>query len=316
LWGAKSITSVARRDVLQIIEAVRDHGTDKALAAHGIKPKRHRGFKKHRLNGKGRPTPIQARNLLGYLKTFFGWAIERGVYGLEASPCDHLRAVRIIGERNSVHRILSDDELFAFWRATKRLPYPYGPAYQLLAYSALRLNECVGAAWLEFDLRGKQWIIPAERMKGKNSKARPHCVPLTPAILTLLEKLPRFDNGEFLFSTTLGAKPVCIGSGVKERLDARMLRTLRALARLRGHDPQNVMLDRWVNHDLRRTARSRMTKLRINSEVAEACLAHVQPGIKGVYNLYDYFDEKRVALELWDAHLRAIVEPAAVPLRA
>jgi len=38
-------------------------------------------------------------------------------------------------------------------------------------------------------------------------------------------------------------------------------------------------------------------------------LAHARPGIKGTYDLYDYLDEKREALELWAARLREIIKP-------
>ena len=38
-------------------------------------------------------------------------------------------------------------------------------------------------------------------------------------------------------------------------------------------------------------------------------LAHVRPGIKGVYDLHDYLDEKREALSLWATRLKSIVEP-------
>jgi len=38
-------------------------------------------------------------------------------------------------------------------------------------------------------------------------------------------------------------------------------------------------------------------------------LAHVKPGIEGVYDLYDLLDEKRRALELWATRLRSIVTP-------
>ena len=38
-------------------------------------------------------------------------------------------------------------------------------------------------------------------------------------------------------------------------------------------------------------------------------LAHVRPGIKGIYDKYEYLDEKREALELWAARVRDIVEP-------
>jgi hypothetical protein len=147
-------------------------------------------------------------------------------------------------------------------------------------------------------------------MKGKDSgtkAARPHAVPLAEDILAVIDSLPRFKGGEFLFSTTRGATPVWMGSKIKDRLDARMLRTLKASARTRGDDPSRVTLPPFVNHDIRRTVRSQLSRLRISEEAREAVLAHVRPGIKGVYDLHDYLDEKREALELWAARLREIV---------
>jgi hypothetical protein len=115
LWGKRPVADVTRADVQGMIEAVRDHGAVKMLAAHGVKIKR----------GYDRPTPTYARNLLSYLKTVF----ERGAYGLESSPCDHVSAERILGRRRRRTRSLGPDELFAFWRAVTRMPYPMGPAW-------------------------------------------------------------------------------------------------------------------------------------------------------------------------------------------
>ena len=53
-----------------------------------------------------------------------------------------------------------------------------------------------------------------------------------------------------------------------------------------------------MNHDIRRTVRSRLSRLKVTEEAREAVLAHARPGIKGVYDLHDYLDEKREALEL------------------
>ena len=79
--------------------------------------------------------------------------------------------------------------------------------------------------------------------------------------------------------------------------------------RFRGDDPARVKLAHWRNHDIRRTVRSGLSRLKIAEEAREAVLAHARPGIKGVYDLHDYLDEKREALELWAARLRSIVEP-------
>jgi len=261
------------------------------------------------INAKKRTAPVQARNELGHIKRLFKWAIDQRVYGLKTSPCDSLKPATIIGEKKSGTRILSDAELFALWRAVKRLPYPHKQAYQILVLTALRLNEVADASWPEFDLANRLWVVPAIRMKAKNSKARPHAVPLTDDVLAILTKLPRFKRGNFLFSTMFGEKPVWMNDKIKKRVDARMLRTLRALARRRGDDPAMVEFPPWTNHDIRRTVRSNLSRLRVTEEAREAVLAHVRSGIKRTYDHHDYLDEKREALELWSARLRSIVEP-------
>ncbi len=261
------------------------------------------------IRAKKRSAPAAARNLLGVAKRLFGWAVHQRVYGLAVSPAAGLLPTAIIGEKPRVDRVLSNAELQALWRAASCMGYPYGPVYQLLILTALRLNEAADASWAEFDLTGEVWTIPASRMKGKNSKARAHAVPLTSNILAILKTLPRFKRGPFLFSTSFGEKPVWVANRVKRKADARMLRTLRALARVRGDDPDAVELEPWTNHDIRRTVRSNLSRLRVTEEAREAVLAHVRPGIKGTYDHHDYLDEKREALELWAARLRTIVEP-------
>lgn len=253
--------------------------------------------------------PAQARNLLGIAKRLFAWAKEQHVYGLTSNPCGELRAKTLVGRKRRRERILSDDELFALWRATARIGYPAGPIYRVLILAALRLNEAADAARPELDRARRVWIIPAERMKGRDEEARPHAVPLSDDLLTVFDSLPRFKKGEHLFSTNWGVSPSWIGDKIKKRIDARMLRTLRALARSRGEDPTKVRLESWVNHDIRRTVRSHLSRLKVSEEAREAVLAHVRPGIKGTYDQYDYLDEKREALELWAGRLRSIVEP-------
>src|SRR4029079_17644200 len=66
-WEGRSITSIERRDVLEIINEVVDRGAT-----------------------------FQAHNLLGRIRAFFNWALEQD-YGLETSPCDRIRPKRLIG---------------------------------------------------------------------------------------------------------------------------------------------------------------------------------------------------------------------------
>jgi len=168
--GCAASNAITRRDVRELIESIRDI-----------------------------PASAQARNLLAYLKTFYKWAILRDMYGMESSPCEYIKAADIVGGRPSSERILTDDELVAFWQATGDMNYPYDPAYRMLLLTGLRLNEVARAKWNEFDLAKGIWVVPAERMKGKNDKARPHSVPLTTDILGILANLPRFDHCEYVF---------------------------------------------------------------------------------------------------------------------
>jgi integrase len=254
---------------------------------------------------------VGARNLLALIRRLFRWVIAQRVYGVIISPCVTLQTSAILGEMKGPRdRILSEEEIFAYWRAATRMPYPYGPIYQGLMLTALRLSEMADASKPEFNYRSKVLVIPAERMKGKNAgkkQARAHSVPLTDDLLALLERLPRFNGGSYLFSTTNGSSPVWMGTKPKQRLDRRMLLTLRALARKRGEDYRAVELQHFVQHDVRRTVRSQMSRLKVAEEVREAILAHARPGIKGVYDVYDYLDEKREALGLWAARLREVV---------
>jgi integrase len=275
IWGPRPISEITDSEVRSIIKA------------------------------KGRNAPAQARNLLGIAKRLFSWAVDERCYGLTTSPAADLKPTKIIGEKQSDDRTLEDAELSALWRVSDRTPYPVGPVYKMLMLTGLRLNEVADARWSEFDIAKKEWTIPAARMKGKNSKARAHVVPLTDDMLTILDTLPRFKTGDCLFSTTFGEKPAWVSSKIKNRIDASMLDELRVL------DPSRNALQPWKNHDIRRTVRSGLSRLKVAEAVSEAVLAHVRPGIKGVYDRHTYLDEKREALMLWAARLRSIVEPPA-----
>jgi integrase len=320
-WRTKAVADITTDDIISVINRK--------------KRKTPRPGKGPALGG-----PTGARNLLALIKRFFAWAVGRRVYGLTVSPAANLTAKDLIGEDVNVSRdrILTDDELVAFWRATERWPV-YGPAYRLLLLTGLRLREAVDiskgeldplvrqrienaqTAWRDLPADRSVWTVPKARMKGKDrgkKQARDHAVPITDEIMSLLASLPKF-KGQYLFTTTSGAKPVSMGTKIKDQLDRRMLVALHDIASARGEDPDEVELPPFVNHDLRRTVRSHLSRLKVEEVAREAVLAHARPGIKGVYDKHNYREEKREALQLWAARLRTIVEPPpsnVVPLQA
>jgi integrase len=276
-WGDRPISEIGALDVLEIV------------------------------NRKKRHAPQMARTLMIMVRRFFNWAVDAQVYGLTASPCDRLKTSKIIGPLPSRTRRLTDDELFAFWRATGRMKYPVGPVYRVLALTGLRLNEAAKLSWPE--VQGELITIPASRMKGRDATAREHLVPVTSAVQEVIGPLPRYRGGKYLFSFNAGQTPLAMNGPIKRDLDRRMLWTLKAMARGRGEDHHAVTLPNWTNHDLRRVVRSGLSQLRVPHNVAEAVLAHKPPGIVGVYDTHEYLDEKREALEAWAQRIASIVKP-------
>ena len=233
--------------------------------------------------------PYQARHLYAYLSKFFRWAIAQRVYGVTVSPCAGLSAKDLLGKPSHRTRILNDGELAALWQATAAISYPAGPFVRLLLLTGQRLREVSEMSWPEVDLQKRLLVIPAERMKAD----APHVVPLSAAIITILEGLPRW-TGPFVFSTTGGDRPIANFSGIKEKLDALM--------------PE---IDPWRFHDLRRSMRTGMSALRVPDTVSELCIAHTQKGLHKVYDQHAYLDEKRHAFEAWASHVLAVCEPGA-----
>lgn len=111
LWGGRAPSSIGRKDLLDLVEAIRDLGTAGALAKLQSK-----------MPVKFRAAQSQARNVLGYCKTLFAWGAERGGYGFEHSPFSGIRSTRLLGEKASRERVLNDDEIFALLRVTRRMP--------------------------------------------------------------------------------------------------------------------------------------------------------------------------------------------------
>jgi integrase len=276
--------------------------------------------------------PYQARNAFGHARTLFRWAVHHDL--IEASPIASLQPRWVLDGAKIAprQRTLTEEEIAALWRATGQLGYPYGCLFQMLLLTGCRLNEVARAQWSEFHPelprvireakraehsvdwatvpeKNKSWTIPAVRFKSDVA----HLVPLSDDVCALLEGLPRFPDGDFLFTTTDGEKPVNGLSKSKSRLDEQMLGTLRGIARQRDDDPAQIKLPGWVLHDLRRVVRSHLSALNIEDHVAEMCLGHGRRGLQRVYDQHRYEPQIRQALECWAARLLQIVSPPSPP---
>jgi integrase len=236
--------------------------------------------------------PVVANRTLRALHKLFAWTIERGL--IETNPC---AGVRPPSKETSRERTLDDGELRALWTASEGLGYPTAPLVRMLLLTGARLREVSEMGWSEVDLSARVWTLPRERAKNGVE----HQIPLAPQALAILESLPHFERCDYVF--TVNARAPAVGfHRWKKQLDALMAAKLPALAP-------------WVLHDLRRSCASHMAGLGVAPHIVEAVLNHrsgTVSGIARVYNRFNYAGEKRVALELWAAHVERIATGAEV----
>jgi integrase len=177
-------------------------------------------------------------------------------------------------------RILTDEELRAVWRAAGE--GVFGSLVRFLLLSGARRNEAAEMTWAE--ITGTDWVLPASRNKTKLELAR----PLSKAAQAILAELPRL--GDFVFTRS--------GKGA-----------LGGITDLKSALDQASGTNGWTLHDLRRTARSLMSRAGVPSDHAERCLGHVIGGVRGVYDRHAYREEMLIAYEKLAALIAQITDP-------
>jgi integrase len=65
----------------------------------------------------------------------------------------------------------------------------------------------------------------------------------------------------------------------------------------------------WRFHDLRRTARTLLSRAGVDADTAERCLGHAIGGVRGVYDRHKYEEQMKVAFEKLSNMIDQIVDP-------
>jgi integrase len=229
-----------------------------------------------------------AARTLAYARAAFSWAHKRGKV-----PNNPFQNLPIGTSSESRDRVLTNEELAAFWAATADMPFPWGPFYRLAALTLQRRDEVAGMRWSEISGDLTTWTLPGSRMKN----GRPHDVHLTEPARAVLGDMPRIEGRDLIFTTT-GKTPISGFSRAKTALD-------KAMARI------DAKVGPWRLHDLRRTGVSTLARLGFDSIAVDKLLAH-QPGklrgVAAVYQRHEFAKEQAAALDAWAAH---VIQPGA-----
>jgi integrase len=262
-------------------------------------------------SGKAKGVAMTGRTAT-YGRAAFAWAAKRGA--VSANPFAELPIAKSIAKRE---RVLSNNELAEIWQAAGDATSPYGTIIRLLILTGQRRGEVAGINWGELSDDLASWTLPDVRTKN----GVVHMVPLSAPVRNLIEELLPEDTKEakriIVDGRTTGAlllpgaagTPFAGWSKSKAALDAAIVEARTKAAAETG--TTLAPLIPWSVHDLRRTVATGLQRLGVRLEVTEAVLNHIsgsRGGIGGVYQLHDWANEKRAALDAWAAHVLAVAE--------
>ncbi|MBY7661934.1 tyrosine-type recombinase/integrase [Vibrio atlanticus] len=243
------------------------------------------------INDSGRPTI--ANDALGHCKQLFNHGMKLDL--LQGNPASAFTVRDAGGIEQSKDRFLTEDELKQFFSIARENSTNFSRdnylACALLVCLGVRKSELCEAKWEEFELENDLWHLPKERSKTNVG----FTIPLAPEVLKWLEELKiRGFGSDYVFPSRRASKSPHMGPDTLNR----------AITKLFGHEagkkkqPPNLMGDmtHFTVHDLRRTCRTLLAKQGTPGHVAERCLNHKLKGVEGIYDQYDYLEERREAL--------------------
>jgi integrase len=178
-------------------------------------------------------------------------------------------------------RILTDEEIRRLWAT----PGQYGDIVRLLLLTAQRRDKVTSMRW--DDLIGDVWTIRTEAREKGNGIA----LKLPPPAMRIIERQTRYHSNPFIFAGRFdGPTTIATTGRFKDDFDIA--------SRTSG----------WRIHDLRRTARSLMSRAGIRPDIAEKVLGHSVGGVLAIYDHHTYDTEKAEALEKLAALIGRIVD--------
>lgn len=235
-----------------------------------------------------RGSKVLANRVAAILGQLFKFGIHRRI--VAATPVQLL--YRPGGKEKPRERSLSDNEITALLGSLEELVRSTRTAcvLRILLLTGQRRSEIALALWSNVDLASKTWLIPDVDAKA----GRGHVVPLSDWAVDEFRVLKRLaERSLFVFPNDDGSAPA------NPKLITRSVARYQKAWQKLGIKP-------FTPHDLRRTCRTGLAKLKVAPHIAERVLNHVQEKIPGTYDVHDYSDEKREALERWAKQLQSL----------
>ncbi|MFS6536895.1 tyrosine-type recombinase/integrase [Idiomarina loihiensis] len=255
-------------------------------------------------------TPIDVRNVLDELqqtgnkttssralsimKRMFNHGIKLNL--VSSNPAIYFTGVDVGQDYSPRERSLSETEIevaFATFREQQDIfTRDNYLACLLLLHLGCRKSEIISSRWEQIDLENQTWFFP------ENKTSKPITVPIPNQMLPVIEELKvRCAGSEYVFPSRRRSKRR--GYISDDTLNHALAKLFGQKVDSKKQPYPNVLgsagVDHFTVHDLRRTYRTLLAKLKVPDAIAERCLNHELRGVLKVYNQYDYLEERREA---------------------
>lgn len=245
-------------------------------------------------NPKLQQYPVQAGSLLGLLQRAFRYVSRKhkGTCLVLESLC-----VEDVGKApEKCERYLHDHELGKVWDFVNgngdNNKYPISRrnliVIKLIMAFGDRTKELRTANKSDFDLVNGIWTI-------KDSKAGISIIrPIHDDVISDLQELiAMYPKTKILLPPMTKPESKTPVSG-------------QSLVGIPSRVSSRLGLAKWNMHDLRRTIKTHMLKLKIDEGVTEKVLGHTLKGTDANYNKHNYLDEQLAAYDKWLGHLNGL----------
>jgi integrase len=251
--------------------------------------------------------PETAARVRGRIESVLGWA-EMAEFRPGPNPARwgaHLenllpaptKAKRATRERTGAAEhlpALPYAEVPAFMAELRQQEGVAASCLEFIVLTAVREGEAFGARWDEFDMAARLWVVPGARTKSREE----HRVPLSDAVMAIVEQMAAIREGEFLFAGGRHGRPISAPS------------VRRALYQLRTSPTIHGFRSSFIDWAVERT--------NFPPEMRELALGHkVGSAVERAYRRTDLVEKRRKMADAWARFAAGeTVEGAVVPLRA
>lgn len=231
---------------------------------------------------------MQLRNVM---KQMFDYAIERRLLTLNPAA---MVATRYIGKARKRSRVLTANEIRLYLRTIyqSNMRRQFKLALHILLLTLKRKSELLLAHWEHINFETGEWFIPADNAKG----AKPTIVYLATQVAEMFRELKALAGESELVLPGRGSRTRPFASNALNK-------ALEGLT---------FNMDPLTIHDLRRTGATMLTEHGFNKDVIEKALSHEHEGIRAVYIIAEYAEQRRKMLQWWADYVESLVNESKV----